>query len=87
MCEGLFVTSDDNDQQYGMPKPVDAAELVMNDLGSAPITDASNDVKTGDLFLRFSDQKYVQFLQMSCGYESWKLLELRDSAKEGDLQV
>jgi hypothetical protein len=74
MHDGLMVTSEDHAQQYGMPKPVDAAEILKNDVSSLPITDASHDVKTGDLFLRFSDQKYVQFLQLSCGYESWRLM-------------
>jgi hypothetical protein len=71
--KGLIVTSEDHAQQFGLPEPVNAAKILTDDLHSTPITDANYDSRTGDLFLNFCDQKYIQFLQMSFGYESWKL--------------
>jgi hypothetical protein len=72
-ADGILVASGDHAQRFGLPSPLNAAELLKNNLKSALITEASHDFQTGDLFLRFPDQKYIQFLQMSCGYESWRL--------------
>ena len=53
--------------------PVDAGGRVTKELGSDNISDLSHDPQTGDLFLRFSGDRYLQFLQLSCGYEAWRL--------------
>jgi hypothetical protein len=73
-CSGIYVTSEDHGHQFGLPAPVDATERVRRTLGTDPITDAGHDERTGDLIIRFADQRYLHFLQLSCGYESWTLL-------------
>ncbi len=75
--DGILVTSEDHAQLFGLPRPFDAPELVKSTLKSDLILEANHDLKTGDLVLKFSADRYVQFLQMSCGYESWKL-RIRD---------
>ncbi len=70
---GIIVTSEDHDQQFGLPAPVDAGGRVTEELGSDMISDLSHDQQTGDLFLRYSGDRYLQFLQLSCGYEAWRL--------------
>lgn len=72
--QGIVVTSEDHEQQFGLPLPVDAVERVKTALGTAPITNVHHDAKTGDIFICFSEDRYLQFLQMSCGYEGWRLL-------------
>ena len=71
--ERIVVTSEDHGHQFGLPVPVDAAKRVTDTLKSDPITHASHDSSTGDLLLGFSSGRYLEFLQLSCGYESWRL--------------
>jgi len=71
--QGIVVTSEDHEQSFGLPLPVDATESVKATLGSTPITDIHDDTKTGDLFIRFSGGRHLQFLQLSSGYEGWRL--------------
>ena len=70
---GIIVTSEDHDQQFGLPAPVNTGGRVTKELGCDKISDLSHDPQTGDLFLRFSGDRYLQFLQLSCGYEAWRL--------------
>ena len=69
----IVVTSDDHGHQFGLPDPVDAAESVCSVLQESEISSARIDETTGDLFVVFSNAAYLQFLQMSSGYESWRL--------------
>jgi hypothetical protein len=44
----------------------------MSRLTGLQVQSISCDAKTGDLFVSFGDRLHLQFLQMSCGYESWR---------------
>lgn len=77
--EGITVTSEDHQQKFGLPAPVDAAERVLSRLASFPVQSVSVEPKTGDLFVSFDEGLYLQFLQESSGYESW-----RATTKQGD---
>ena len=68
--EKLIVAADDHAQWFGLPQPVDASECVLSRLASLVVKSVSVDDLTGDLFLYFSDKIYLQFLQVSAGYES-----------------
>jgi hypothetical protein len=70
--DGIAVTSEDHGQKFGLPSPVDAAERVTSRLASLSVQSVSLDPKTGDLFVSFGERLCLQFLQMSCGYESWR---------------
>jgi hypothetical protein len=54
-------------------QPVDAVERVLSKLNGQTIVKADCNADNGDLFLDFSGDQYLQFLQMSGGYESWRL--------------
>jgi hypothetical protein len=54
---------------------IDASEIVLARLATQAVRSASVDDLTGDLLLYFSDRVYLQFLQflqLSAGYESWR---------------
>jgi hypothetical protein len=70
--DGIIVTSEDHGHQFGLPHPVDATERVMSRLAGLHVQSVSCDAKTGDLFVSFGERLYLQFLQLSCGYESWR---------------
>ena len=69
----VYVSSTDHGHLFGLNKPVDAAERVLQKLADQTIVKAEYNADTGDLFLDFSGDQYLQFLQDSCGYESWRL--------------
>jgi hypothetical protein len=69
----IVVTSEDHGHQFGLPSPVDASVRVSSAVRDAPIQTSRIDTATGDLFVYFSDKMFLQFLQMSCGYEAWRL--------------
>jgi hypothetical protein len=68
----IKVTSEDHGHPFGLPQPVDAVERVMSRLAGVHVQAVSCDATTGDLFVSFGDGLCLQFLQMSCGYESWR---------------
>ena len=71
--ECIFVTSEDHGHPFGLPAPVDAAARVMSRLDSVRVSAASIHEITGDLHVYFGPEVYLEFLQMSGGYESWRL--------------
>ena len=70
--EGFIVAAEDDGQQFGLPKPVNAAECVMARLGTLVVQSFHIDEPTGDLLVHFQEKLYLQFLQLSVGYESWR---------------
>ncbi len=69
----IVVSSEDHDQQFGMPAPVDAEREVLSRAGSLTVEAASVSADAGDLTISFSGGTYLQLLQLSSGYESWRL--------------
>src|SRR5712691_600922 len=76
-ADGIAVTSEDHKQQFGLPEPVDAAERVTSQLATLQVQSVACDAKTGDFFISFAERLYLHFLQMSCGYESWRITTTR----------
>ena len=70
--EGIAVTSEDDGQLFGLKEPVDACARVMAAVGEREITECRLEERTSDLSIRFGDDVSVQFLTMSCGFESWR---------------
>jgi len=70
--ERIEVTSEDHGHPFGLSQPVDAIERVMSRLAGVQVQSVSCNPKTGDLCVFFGESLYLQFLQMSCGYESWR---------------
>lgn len=69
----VAVSSEDHGQQFGLPAPVDAAREVLSRAGACAVEIASVASDSGDLIVQFSGQIYLQLLQLSSGYESWRL--------------
>jgi hypothetical protein len=69
----IIVTSEDHGNQFGLPAPVDAAERVLAGVSRKAVVTASITRPTADLIIYFDGHWHLQFLQMSCGYESWRL--------------
>jgi hypothetical protein len=68
----LVVTSEDHGHQFGLPEPVDAARVLSSIVGRA-VEGAEIDASSGDLTIEFSGRVRLELLQMSGGYESWRL--------------
>jgi len=69
----IIVTSEDDGHPFGLPEPVDAASRVLATVSNRTVESAEIDASTGDLTANFGGSTCLQFLQMSCGYESWRL--------------
>jgi hypothetical protein len=70
---GVVVTSEDHGQKFGLPAPVDAAEVIKKEVGGKVVDQFILDEQTGDLSLHCGD-KTLQFLTTSSGYEGWRAL-------------
>lgn len=72
--EGLHVSSLDDLEGFGLCETVNAAERVTEALQGEAITAAAWDSRSGDLNLHLNGERTLQFLQLSAGYESWRLV-------------
>ena len=70
--EKVVAAADDHGEMFGLPQPFDASKCVLTRLATLAIKSISVDDLTGDPLLYFSDSIYLQFLQASAGYESWR---------------
>lgn len=71
--DGIIVTSEDHGHQFGLQAPVDTAEEMLAGVSRKAVVTASITRPSGDLIIDFGGHCHLQFLQMSCGYESWRL--------------
>lgn len=69
----IAVSSEDHGQPFGLPMPVDAAREALSRVADRTVQEASIAADSGDLTIRFPGHVHVQLLQLSSGYESWKL--------------
>lgn len=69
--KGVAVTSDDHEQKFGLPSPLDAAAVAKDEIGKGAVTGAVVDSRTGDLNIEFGPAS-LHFLCLSSGYESWR---------------
>jgi hypothetical protein len=76
--KGLFVSSMDDQQFFGLANSVDAGEQLASELQGESVSIVHHDPCTGDLKLEFGAGRVLQFLQLSRGYESWRLY-MRDT--------
>ncbi len=70
--QGVVVTSEDHEQKFGLPAPLNAANVVRKEIGGLIVSGYHLDPKTGDLNLEFGSVT-LQFLCTSSGYESWRI--------------
>lgn len=64
------VTSEDNEQMFGLKAPVDAASWVLGKTKGARITKSYVAERSSDLVIEFEGGLRLEFLCMSFGYES-----------------
>jgi hypothetical protein len=69
---GIVITSEDHEQQFGLPAPLDAAKVATREIVGHSITKCRLDSATGDLHLDLGSRR-LQFLCLSSGYESWQI--------------
>ena len=69
----ITASSEDHGQRFGLPADFDALERVRAQLLGKCVTAASITPRTGDLRVAFEDGHELQLLQLSSGYEAWRL--------------
>lgn len=72
--ERIVITSGDNEQQFGLPNPVDAAASALESIGDARVAEVSIIEGASDLLLRFANGVRLEFLNLSSGYEAWRAI-------------
>ncbi len=70
-ADGIAVTSEDHGHQFGLPAPVDAAQVVKACIQDKTVERFELDDRTGDLCLHFG-MTAIQFVTLSAGYEGWR---------------
>ena len=73
-AEGIKVTSEDHDQKFGLPVPLDAIGVLKKTIIEQTIEQYKLEPRTGDLSLLFGNACELQFLNLSSGYESWHIV-------------
>jgi hypothetical protein len=66
-------TSEDDGQQFGLPKPVDVAAEVQSRIDGAMVEAVGLREGLLDLDIRFSTEHVLQLIPTSAGYEAWIL--------------
>ncbi len=69
----IVVSSEDHGHQFGLPAPVDAAREALSRAAGRTVEAVSVNSDSGDLMVQFPERAYLQLLQLSSGYESWRL--------------
>jgi hypothetical protein len=71
MADGVVVTSEDDGHPFGLGAPVSAVERVMGTVAGRAIIEFEVRKGTCDLILRLPGEVWIEFLNLSCGYEAW----------------
>jgi hypothetical protein len=69
----LVLTSEDHEQQFGLPAPRDAYTEATTMLGGRRVTAARLREETADLLVEFDGGLLLEVLSASSGYEPWQL--------------
>lgn len=70
-ADGIAVTAEDHGHVFGLPSPVDAGARVQLAVEGKKIRAVRIADRTSDLILEFEEGVSLEFLNLSCGYESW----------------
>ena len=69
----IVVASEDHGHKFGLPAPVDAVSKLQSFIVGRTVEAAEISMSSGDLIVAFGGTMQLQFLQLSSGYESWRL--------------
>ena len=72
-ADRIVVASEDHGHQFGLSASVDAAERVLAGVSGKSVVAASIIRPAADLMVDFGGGAQLQFYQLSCGYEAWRL--------------
>ena len=72
-AQGIAVTSEDHNQRFGMPTPVDAASECLKLVGTRPIGSVRLEEATADLALAIGHDLSLEIVTTSSGYENWQI--------------
>lgn len=74
LAQGLIrVSSDDHEQQFGLPAPIDAAAAATSMLSGLVVLKVSVLEGTADFFIDFERNQRLEIIPISSGYESWQV--------------
>ena len=79
--EAILLTSGDDGQQFGLPKPVNAEASVRELIENHVIAKVDVDQASADFSVHFDDGTVLQIINLSSGYEAWTL------TSEGDFMI
>lgn len=79
--DSILLTSDDDGQQYGLPKPVDAQSNIRELLENRVAAKVDVDQASADFTIHFDNGTILQIVNLSSGYEAWTL------TSEGDFMI
>ena len=69
----ILLTSEDDGQKYGLPKPVDAVASIRKLLENRVVAKAQVEHASADFTTYFDNGTVLQIVNLSSGYEAWKL--------------
>ena len=69
----ILLTSEDDGQQYGLPKPVDAVGSISGLLKSRVVSKVEVDQASADFKIYFDHETVLQIVNLSFGYGDWTL--------------
>ena len=72
-AQGTAVTSEDHNQRFGLPAPVDAASECLNLIAMSPISSVRLEELTADLTLALGGELSLEIVTTSSGYENWQV--------------
>jgi hypothetical protein len=69
----ILLTSEDDGQQYGLPKPVNAVASIRELLENRVVAKAEVEQASADFTIYFDNATVLQIVNLSSGYEAWTL--------------
>jgi hypothetical protein len=70
--KGVEVAAEDHGKIFGLKVPVDAGARVIAATNARNVVEFRVIERTSDLIVRFEGGVTLEFLNLSCGYESWR---------------
>lgn len=69
---------EDHAQQFGLPAPLDGLDRTNTLLLNKTVQGVQVRDETGDLTISFDNQRALEILNLSCGYEAWHFTDGAD---------
>jgi hypothetical protein len=73
---GIAISSDDDQQQFGLPAPINVAEHASSLIVGTAVQRVEIRKGTADLLIDFDSNRRLEIIPFSSGYESWQVSTL-----------